>query len=212
MMPVVVKLGGSTAGQHEMQGWIDVLVTAQFPVIIVPGGGPFADQVRFSQKQLRFSDDAAHDMAILAMDQFGIVIAERNSRLMITRSVADIETATSRGLTPVWLPSALTIGAADIPRSWDMTSDSLAAWLCAHIGADTLLLIKQADTPDGAIHLKDLVEIGMVDAMLPEMLGETTLYIAGPLTLRTVRPDKRLASIPGALVKRARVEEGALSE
>ena len=199
MKPLVVKLGGSTAGNEEMQRWIDALVTATFPLIIVPGGGPFADQVRISQKRLAYSNEAAHAMAILAMDQFGIAISEGYERLQSVRSVTEIKGALAVGRIPVWLPASMTIGAADIPCSWDVTSDSLSAWLCGQLRADALLLIKQTDEYRDYSRVSDLAHAGIVDAMLPTMLGSnTTLHIAGPQTLNSL--DLPLATIPGRMI------------
>jgi dihydroneopterin aldolase len=89
----VVKLGGSMAGAAELGVWIAALVDSTLPLVIVPGGGPFADQVRDAQKRMGFSDKAAHAMAILAMDQFGHVLLDRHERLVPARSLAEIEQA-----------------------------------------------------------------------------------------------------------------------
>ena len=110
-----------------MDVWIAALAASSLPLVIVPGGGPFADQVRDAQKRMGFSDAAAHAMAILAMDQFGHVILDRHERLAPARSLDEIEHALTDGKIPVWLPSSMAIPAPDIPCSWDITSDSLAA-------------------------------------------------------------------------------------
>ncbi len=204
MKPLVVKLGGSTAGQEEMQRWIEVLATAAFPLVIVPGGGPFADQVRVSQKRLAYSDKAAHAMAILAMDQFGIAIAERNTRLQPARSVFEIHEVLDAGNMPVWLPSFMTIDASDIPCSWDVTSDSLSAWLCGQLRFNSLLLIKQTDEYQHYASVTDLAEAGIVDSLLPAMLCEgTRVHIAGPQALDLL--DLPLASIPGRMIMQYRM-------
>ncbi len=206
MKPLVVKLGGSTAGHAEMQRWIDLLASATFPLVIVPGGGPFADQVRTSQKRLGYSDDAAHAMAILAMDQFGIAIAERHPQLRVARSISQIGEVLDAGVTPVWLPSSMTLDAVDIPCSWQITSDSLSAWLARQLPADTLLLVKQTDEYTHYTTVPELVAAGIVDSMLPDMLGEgTSLHVAGPGMLDTL--DLPLASIPGRRIMRHRHTE-----
>lgn len=201
MKPLVVKLGGSTAGHEEMQRWIDALASAAFPLVIVPGGGPFADQVRISQKRLNYSDEAAHAMAILAMDQFGIAIAERHMRLRTAQSIAEIGEMLNGGLIPVWLPSRLAIDAVDIPATWAVTSDSLSAWLAVKLQADTVLLIKQTDEDQHYSGIADLVVAGIVDSMLPGMLGkDSRLHIAGPQALNLL--DLPLATIPGRVIMR----------
>lgn len=201
MTLLVVKLGGSTAGRIEMEQWIAVLASATLPLVIVPGGGPFADQVRVLQKEMHFSDAAAHEMAILAMEQFAIVIAERHPRLQPARSLDDLEAILAGGGVPVWLPSQMTRN-ADIAQSWDITSDSLAAWLCRQIGSRHLLLCKQVDPESLPEGLQALVDNGVVDAMLPVLLGEeTVLYIAGPSSLRSQLAELPMARVPGRRVK-----------
>ena len=48
----VVKLGGSLAYASELPRWLSALAEgAGGRAIIVPGGGPFADQVRHAQSE-----------------------------------------------------------------------------------------------------------------------------------------------------------------
>ncbi len=207
MKPLVVKLGGSTAGREEMQCWIDALATATFPLVVVPGGGPFADQVRVSQPRLAYSNNAAHAMAILAMDQFGIAVAERHKRFRVARSITEINETLSLELIPVWLPSTMTLGAPNIPCSWDVTSDSLGAWLARQLRSCTLLLIKQTDEYLHYSNVSDLADAGIVDPMLPGMIGEgTSLHVAGPQALASL--DLPLACMPGHTMMPCRIAAG----
>ena len=80
MKRAVVKVGGSTADQPVLREWIAALAGSALPVVIVPGGGPFADQVRNTQRRIGFSNNAAHAMAILAMEQFGHIILDRDCK------------------------------------------------------------------------------------------------------------------------------------
>jgi dihydroneopterin aldolase len=177
----VVKLGGSTANATELGVWIAALAGSPLPLVIVPGGGPFADQVRDAQKRMDFSDQAAHAMAILAMDQFGHVLLDRHERLVPARSLAEIEHALERGRIPVWLPSALATPAPDIAASWDITSDSLAAWLAGKIGAKTLLLIKQSSAFSEHDTVERLAGNGIIDAGFAAMLPVgIDFHLAGP--------------------------------
>ena len=71
----IVKLGGSLARTPHCAAWLDTLAAWGGPLILVPGGGPFADCVRVAQAAIGFDDAAAHRMALLAMEQFAIVLA-----------------------------------------------------------------------------------------------------------------------------------------
>ena len=71
----VVKLGGSVVRSRELSAWLDVIAASPRPIVVVPGGGALADEVRSAQTKLGFGDGAAHRMALLAMDQLAWAIA-----------------------------------------------------------------------------------------------------------------------------------------
>lgn len=197
MTLAVVKLGGSSIFQPELAQWVDALAASDQPLVIVPGGGPFADQVRCAQKQLGFSDRAAHDMAVLAMEQFGYVLLDMCTRFSPARTAKEISRALDCGQIPVWLPSSMIIGRPDIPASWDVTSDSLAAWLAGQLGADALLLVKQTHDFSHDDCFPDLAERGIVDPMLASMLpGDINLYVAGPKDV----PETHGHTLPGVRI------------
>ena len=198
MRRAVVKIGGSTAGAAELDTWISALAGSSLPLVIVPGGGPFADQVRDAQKRMGFSDKAAHAMAILAMEQFGYVIIDRHERLVPARSVAEIEQALEHEKIPVWLPSPMALSATDIPVSWDITSDSLAAWLAEKIGAEALLLIKQSDAFGSGDSIASLTDNGIVDAAFASMLpANVDFHLAGPRDAATASATLGAGRLPG---------------
>ena len=120
--------------------------------MIVPGGGPFADCVRDADRRLRLSDDAAHWMAILAMDQYAHVIAERIAGGVIVTDAHGIAAALASNQLPVLAPSRWLRDADPLPHSWDVTSDSLSAWIAGQVNATRLVLIKPAGAdPDRAV-------------------------------------------------------------
>jgi dihydroneopterin aldolase len=198
---VVVKLGGSTADHKEMDVWAAALAGSSAPLVIVPGGGTFADQVRDEQSRLGFSDAAAHAMAILAMDQFGHVILDRHERFSAARSPEEIERALAEGKIPIWLPSAMAIPAADIPVSWDMTSDSIAAWLAGKLGAEAILLIKQSRAFTRNDSVADLMARGIVDTYFSAMLpAGASLHVAGPHDATTAAATLSSGRLPGVRI------------
>ena len=74
---IIVKVGGSLYNTPELQHWLSALAaySSQQTIVLVPGGGPFADQVRTAQTLHHFNDATAHHMAILSMKQFGLLIS-----------------------------------------------------------------------------------------------------------------------------------------
>ncbi|RWN69294.1 MAG: hypothetical protein EOR99_05050 [Mesorhizobium sp.] len=199
--PTIVKLGGSTARAAEMENWIAALAGSKLPIVIVPGGGQFADQVRESQIYMDFSDAAAHAMAILAMEQFGQVILDRHERLVPARSLDEMVRALDEGKVPVWLPSSLALPAPDIPASWDMTSDSLAAWLAGKLGAKALLLIKQTGAFFGSDTIDGLTARGIVDAGFAAMLPDgVDFHLAGPKDAAAAGALLASGNLPGIAI------------
>jgi dihydroneopterin aldolase len=177
----VIKLGGSLAKAQTVQGWLAALARGRGLTVVVPGGGAFADTVREQQARLRFSDRAAHRMAILAMEQYAVALADMCPKLMVCSSERHIHDALAGGSIPVWLPAEMAFGDPDIPASWEMTSDSLAAWLARKIGATRLVLVKSTAAPrplDPAV----LAERSLVDRLLPGFLAgaKLTLDWIGP--------------------------------
>ncbi|MGH8510364.1 MAG: hypothetical protein ACREU9_12065 [Gammaproteobacteria bacterium] len=171
----VVKLGGSLAYASELPRWLIALAEgAGGRAIIVPGGGPFADQVRHAQSEWKFSDEAAHAMAVLAMEQFGLMMTAIEPRLAPVRDRAQIENALASGRVAVWLPWDMMRGYDGIPRCWGVTSDSLAAWLSHTLAARHLLLVKSVPAPPGDRVVSELVREGIVDAALPGFLRDAS--------------------------------------
>jgi aspartokinase-like uncharacterized kinase len=145
----IVKLGGSHALSPLLAGWLEAIGRAAGGVVVVPGGGPFADAVRVAQPAMRFDDDAAHDMALMAMAQYGRALTSLASGFVYADTLDALHEAVARRQVPVWSPWPMLRAHPDIPRSWEVTSDSLAAWLAATLDAWRLVLIKQcAQAPD----------------------------------------------------------------
>lgn len=171
----VVKIGGSLLGTPELERWLEVAAKhADGKIIIVPGGGVFADAVREAQKITKISDACAHRLAVLAMDQFGLLLADMNPLLATASSEMEIDERTWQHRGIVWLPSRMVLADKKIPQNWSVTSDSLAAWLAHKLGALHLVLVK-SDKPEGKkLCLKTITEDGLVD----EVFGDYALQQA----------------------------------
>jgi len=179
----VIKLGGSLADSDALRHWLDVLATAgRGRAVVVPGGGRFADQVRAAQAQARFDDRAAHRMALLAMEQYGVMLCALAPALAPVKTPRGARSALARGRAAIWLPSAYALAACPLPASWDTTSDSLAAWFAWRLGAQRLVLVKSLHFAAGAAPAGALCAAGIVDRAFPHALarmGVPTLLL-GP--------------------------------
>lgn len=166
----IVKLGGSLHRAPELADCLQAIVRAGGGVVLVPGGGPFADTVRAVQLRTGISDAAAHRMAMLAMEQYGLMLCDLEPRLVPADSRLKIANALAHGRTPVWQPMQMCLNAVDIPENWSVTSDSLAAWLAIELSADSLTLIKHGRpaTADPAA----MAASGYVDQAFPFFAGK----------------------------------------
>lgn len=127
--PLVVKFGGSLCASPARDQWISVLRTLPWPVVIVPGGGPFADAVRAAQPKVGFDDRTGHAMAVLAMEQYALALAALHG-LDLAATREEITMMHASGRPALWRPAAMVAAARDIEPAWRVTSDSLSA--CLH--------------------------------------------------------------------------------
>jgi dihydroneopterin aldolase len=182
VVPTVVKVGGSYAFSSALKSWIDAVAACAGRVVVVPGGGPFAETVRVAQPKMGFDDRAAHEMALLAMEQYGCALASLGAGWRLAASAAAIQDVLRENGVPVWSPTPMLRDANDVPWSWDVTSDSLAAWLAGRIGAQRVLLVKQLEPPAGRLRAAALVADGIIDPAFPRFLRASgaQAFIAGP--------------------------------
>jgi aspartokinase-like uncharacterized kinase len=182
----VVKIGG---GLLAYDGCLDRVLTTiadmahDEPVLIVPGGGPFADAVRDQDERLHITDDAAHWMAVLAMDQYAHLIVSRLRGAVLVTSGDGVSTAVDAGRIPVLAPFAWLHRTDPVPHSWQVTSDSIAAWVANTIGARRLVLIKP---PGVNPHTAEVVD-GYVD----NLRADLAIDVIGADAIETLRQVTR---------------------
>ena len=160
-------------GEPELANWLEILVKyGDGKVVIVPGGGLFADTVREAQQLTNINDAVAHKLALLAMDQFGLLMAGMNPALATASSELEIAERGWQHRGIVWLPSKMVLADGSIPQNWQVTSDSLSAWLANKLGATQLMLVKSksliAYQEMLSIPLQKLVEDELLDSQFVE--------------------------------------------
>lgn len=134
MIHTVIKLGGAALG-------LPVGIPTDGQTLIIPGGGPFADTVRAVDAEHGIGDDAAHWAAILAMDQYALALAA----LIPGATIVHGPNESMSGALPILAPYQWLRATDPLPHSWDVTSDSIAAWVAHAVGARRLLLVKPVD-------------------------------------------------------------------
>ncbi len=145
-------------------------------ILIVPGGGIFADAVREADRTFGLGADASHWMAVLGMEQYACCLLDK-SRAAATHSIKNPPSGVS-----IFFPYGLLKAEDPLPHSWDVTSDTIAAWVAHQTGAR---FVKVTDV-DGVflegklvreISASDLAAVGTsctgtscTDRALPEFL------------------------------------------
>lgn len=175
---VIIKLGGSLARSDSL---VDCLNAVQKnyqgrAAVIVPGGGAFADQVRLAQQHWQFDDNTAHYMALLAMQQMALMFKGLQPDFTIASTVAAIQEQLNQQKTVIWSPDFIELDNAGIEASWNITSDSLAAWLAKTVSASELVLIKSA-VIDNSLSLQQLTEQDIVDKAFCDFVAKTSFKV-----------------------------------
>lgn len=146
-MEAVLKVGGSLI-EHpaELKALCKTLssLAKTHKMLIVPGGGVFADVVRKVDEEWGLSETTVHKMAVLAMDQFGLFLSDITPNSQVCYSLEDVRSA-GRGSLPILLPSQYIFCEDPLEHSWDVTSDSIAAYMAGVLNAEKLVLITDVD-------------------------------------------------------------------
>ncbi|MEM2205481.1 MAG: hypothetical protein QXF20_02045 [Candidatus Hadarchaeales archaeon] len=180
-----MKVGGSLQEREEALKKVCSLLrllSEDYDLVVVPGGGRMVETVRGLQRDLGFSEEVAHWMAILGMEAYGILLRE----LLRWRCVTSLKEV--KGGT-VFLPFLELRKEKKLERSWRLTSDSIAAWVCGKVECHTLVLVKGIEgIREGGrlrrvLTTKELREMGtnVVDPLLPDLLEKNriTCWVVG---------------------------------
>ncbi|MCX9083986.1 MAG: amino acid kinase [Candidatus Methanoperedens sp.] len=185
---ILIKLGGSLI--HNARTIVKELVeyTNSTPetIIIIPGGSIFADTVR----KLDPGEESAHWMAVLAMEQYGYYLADGTGAKLIDRLEI-----TGRG-TYILLPYRILKEKDELPHTWDVTSDTIAAWVALQLEAG---FIKVTDV-DG-IYLDGLFQ---QELRAEQIIGKKTCVDAElPFFLKRYNMNCRIVNgnCPGRLIE-----------
>lgn len=119
---MLVKVGGSLI--YDAKPLMRALKTKD--VLIVPGGGPFADLVRRIYSEFHISERAAHVMAVSGMDQYGFFLSDISG----IKTTSDVHHSS---LPAILLPSEL-VQESGLPEDWSVTSDAIACYSAKKIG------------------------------------------------------------------------------
>jgi len=155
----VLKIGGSWITNPNLTTLLKTLdKKKKGKMIIVAGGGCFADSVRFAFKKTKMSEKIANTLALKSTEIFCSYLKDINKKLYLTTNQRFRENSLN-----VWLPSLILSNEKSFKKNWNSTSDSVAAWLSTNIKAEGLVFIKSLKKFKKINKLGDLQKKNIID-------------------------------------------------
>jgi len=112
-------------------------------IIVIPGGGSFANFVRSLDEALQIGDDLAHWIAIYSMNYNGIMLHKKYPDLERIEKLKTFQDA--KQMFCIFLPYSLFREDDTLPHNWDVTSDSIALYVANKLKLSRCFLIKNVD-------------------------------------------------------------------
>ncbi len=172
----VVKIGGSLLDVTDLSQRLKSVFTG--PTLVVVGGGDAANLVREWDRRFDLSAEAAHQLAIRAMSLNAALLAQLDAAFTLVSDVSSLarqpfneDTICVLDAQPVI--ADLEASHSPLPRSWNTTSDSIAAWFAGCLGISRLMMLKSVNLSTASNHtdrnfLQDLADARHVDALFPQ--------------------------------------------
>ena len=174
-MDAVIKVGGSLAETPEVLRALCVelcQIAKEYAFVVVPGGARFADVVRDFDEKFALPPVVSHRMAILAMDQYGLVLSHLIPESRCFNSIKTVKCISEDKKVSVLLPSKLMFLEDSLETSWDVTSDSIAAYIAHRLHAERVILV----TDVNGVFTKDPKKFVDAKLMSEVSVGELLSY------------------------------------
>ena len=167
---MVVKVGGSLFDHPELAATLAVWlkIQAETKILLVAGGGRFADAVREMDRIHKLGEDASHWAALASLAAPAAVLKAILMPYNLTKSLEFIDClafARSDDDNPL-----------SLPHSWRVTTDSLAARIAMVHGCQRLVLLKSINITEGT-SWEVAAKSGWVDEYFPTIAKCATFPI-----------------------------------
>ncbi len=185
----VVKIGGSLFPDYAIKLAEKLENTNS---LIILGGGEFANLIRKYDSAQNFSEEVTHYTAIDCMDIIAKLVNDKVSSSKLVFTLDDALSISDEGFTPIFVVSDFLKKEDPFECSWDVTSDSIAAYVSHCLNANLLIVTNvngiytREPSEEGSkfiskIDAKKLLtfEESSIDLMLPSLLIEfgTNCYV-----------------------------------
>jgi aspartokinase-like uncharacterized kinase len=151
----LVKIGGKILEDRENLAFtiyqLNEIIKSNIvrKIIIIPGGGSYANFIRKLDNKFKLGNDLAHFMAIYAMELNGRELNKRYTNLLCISRFKKL--ITTHNSIVIFLPYTFLVKHDEVPHSWEVTSDSISLFLAYKLGINLVLLIKDID----GVYLKE---------------------------------------------------------
>ena len=176
----VVKIGGSLFPDHAIELAEQLENTDS---VIILGGGEFANLIRRYNDEIHFSDQTNHWTAIDCMDIIAKLVNDKVQSTKLAFSIEEVNDISDEGFTPIFVVSEFLRHEDPFECSWDVTSDSIAAYVAHLLNANLLIVTnvngiytqepkEPGSTFISKIDAKTLLTFqeSSIDVMLPSLL------------------------------------------
>ncbi len=152
MQTIVYKLGGSLLDIPDIHARLQSVIKVDQPCqpLLIVGGGQAADIVRTWDSQFGLTPSQSHWLAIAAMRMNSMLLEQLMPSGQIVESQEQAYKCWQNAQIPILdVERMMRSECSDdaLPESWDVTSDSIAAWVAKHFPADRLVLLKSVAPP-----------------------------------------------------------------
>ena len=175
----VVKVGGSLLNWMGLRSTLEArLQQIEGSKIVLFGGGPLVDSIRSFDHQFGLGDETSHWLCIDAMSINSKIGSKIISRVEWTDQFRQLHhlRESKPDETVIfdcskWLAKNDETNQSRFEKSWNLTSDSIAAALAVDVGATDLELLKSRLTTPQSPTLQKMIETGLVDPLFCDTLG-----------------------------------------
>ena len=185
----VVKIGGSLFPNYAIDLANKLENTNS---CIVLGGGEFANLIRKYDDEINFTQETNHWTAIDCMDIIAQLVNDKVKSSKLAYSIDEVKQISDDGFTPIFVVSEFLKTEDPFECSWDVTSDSIAAYVSHLLNAKLLIVTNvngiytQEPKEPGSTFISKIdattlltFQESSIDVMLPSLLLEfgTDCYV-----------------------------------
>ena len=171
----VAKVGGSLLTLPDLPtrllAWLDCQTRES---VLLPGGGRLVDEIRRCARQFQIPDAPAHWLAVQAMTLQTHLLASLLPDSTVATTIDGCCECLSRSARAVLFdphPLLWADGGQSLPASWEVTSDSIAAFLAHRIAAERLVLLKSVGGQQ-PLSVSQAIAAGWLDTFFPRVVGQ----------------------------------------